>query len=273
MQATWHSLYLPVADAAAVAAALGRALTALGYRLYDPFPSGADVGQPPWRQRVRHFVAPPAEGWVRVLGQPQAAALPSLSAALGTPLLHAWLDGDEAGLAVWSAAGRDDAPEALVPWLRAGRVAADVARALAAAPPEEGAQAPGPGALPLPEELAALEQRVDRAQAARLSERLARALFGKLGDQGGEQRAQAQALLGGGSPWQTAAGRRLQAAMACLAVPQGWQRPAFEDVQAAYQAARARQHNPHGLRLPGDDEALARLPQVLAYRPVYAGRR
>ncbi len=268
MQATWHSLYLPVADAAAVAAALGQALTALGYRLYDPFPGGADVGQPPWRRRVRHFVAPPAEGWVRVLGEPEAAALPSLAAALGTPLLHAWLDGDEAGLAVWSAAGRDDAPEALVPWLRAGRAAADVARALDGAPPDASGEPPLLG-VPLPEELAALEQRVDRAQA----ERLARALFGKLGDQGGEQRAQAQALLGGGSPWQTAAGRRLQAAMACLAVPEGWQRPAFEDVQAAYQAARARQHNPRGLRLPGDDEALARLPQALAYRAVYAARR
>jgi len=81
MSARWHALFVPLEDAAHVEAALRAALADLGYQPYDPFPGGS--GTPPGLiALVRSFVAPPQEGWTRVLGELDDTALPTLSAAL-----------------------------------------------------------------------------------------------------------------------------------------------------------------------------------------------
>lgn len=273
MSRAWHSLYLPFDDARAAADALVGALTACGYERYDPFPGGTGLA-PAWKQRVRHFVAPSRSGWVRILGEPEPAALPLLAAALGVPLLHAWLVDDESGLTVWTAAGRDDSPAAFAAWLRDGCTPDVFQRALAGQGPAPAApKAADSLGVPLPDDVQALADLVDMDQAGQMMARLTRSLFGRLGDRADAMQEEARAMLSGEPIWETAAGRRLRAAVACLRVPEDWQQPDEGDLRAAYQVARSRKHNPRGLRLPGDDAALARVPDALAYLPVYAGRR
>ncbi|NPV67803.1 MAG: hypothetical protein HPY64_11705 [Anaerolineae bacterium] len=269
----WHSLYIPTGEREAqdVARTLREALIACGYQPYDPFPGGSGLSAVGWTERVRHFVAPVRQGWMRVLGQPDRQALPLLAATLGGPLLHAWLEGEAGGVTVWTAEGANESAAALEPWRRADCPAEALARALNGS--LEAADAPLEPDIPLPAEMQALARSVDPAQARRLIDRLTRTVFDKLGGADPAIRAGAMALLPGGPAWASAGGRRLQAVMACLCVPQDWRWPDERDLLAAYQVARARQHRPDGLRLPGDDEALARLPEALDYLPVYAGRR
>ncbi len=267
----WHSLYLPVREDGAqdIAQALQEALASCGYRPYDPFPggSGPSFG---WTARVRHFVAPARQGWVRVLGRPDRATLPLLAASLGGPLLYAWLEEETGGVTVWTAEGADGSAAALDAWRRADCPPETLARALAGPYP---VPADSPAlAVPLPPDVLALAHTVDPVQAQRLTERLTRSLFGRLGESDQATRAAARHLLRGPG-WEGAAGQRLLAIMACLRIPEDWRIPAESDLLAAYQVARARQYRPDGLRLPGDDEALARVPDALDYLPVYAGRR
>lgn len=267
----WHSLYIPTGESKAqdVARALREALMACGYQPYDPFPGGSGLGIG-WTERVRHFVAPARQGWTRVLGQPDRQALPLLAATLGGPLLHAWLEGETGGVTVWTAQGADESTAALERWRRADCPAEALAHVLSS--PPEAAGVPPELELPLPADVQALARSVDPEQAHRLTDRLTRTLLGKLGGSDPAIRAGAMALLPRGPAWGSAGGRRLQAMMACLRVPQDWRLPDERDLLAAYQVARARQRHPDGLRLPGDDEALARLPDALDYLPVYAGR-
>ena len=276
----WHSLYIPTADRAACEAAVEQALLQEGYRRYDPFPGSPGLTAHIWRRRVRHFLAPPESGWTRVLGEPDPPCLPLIAAGLGLPILHAWLDDSGGDLAVWTADGAaDDLAAALGGWLRADRGPADLARALAGDAPVAALEDTGPQvlAVPLPPDMADLADAVDPDQAEKMMNRLTRSVFGKLGGgQGGDDpQAAAQAMLGqgGAALWNGPAGRRLRAAMACLTVPANWREPEFGALQAAYQVARARRHKPDGLRLPGDDAALAAVPDALEYQLVYGGAR
>ncbi len=273
MSRSWHSLYAPVSDVDRVAEALRQALVAHGYTLYDPFPGGSGFAAPGWKRLVRQFAAPPSAGWVRVVGEPDPDTLPQAAASLGVPLIYASLSEAGAALSVWSAEGSSGVPEAFAPWLRADRTPDDLRRALAGdvLADSGGPEGPTVGGVPLPEDVRDLARRVDPGQAEKLMDSLTRSLFGKLG--GGKAEAQARDLIGaGGSPWQTPAGAALRAALDCLVIPQGWSAPSFEEVSDAYQVARARQRNPRGLRLPGDDEALTLAPDALDYRLVFAGK-
>jgi hypothetical protein len=276
----WHSLYIPSKDSAAIETAVEQALLQQGYKRYDPFPGGSGLTAHIWRQRVRHFLAPPESGWTRLLGEPDADGLPAIAAGLGLSILYAWLDESGGDLAVWTADGpADDLGGALRGWLRPDRRPDDLARALAGDAPVPAVEDAGPQvlAVPLPPDVAALADSVDPNQAEKMMDRLTRQVFGKLGGgQGGDDpQAAAQSLLGqgGAALWNTPAGRRLRAVISCLTIAAGWREPDFATLQAAYQVARARQHRPDGLRLPGDDEALARVPDALAYRPLYVGAR
>lgn len=272
MNTSWHSLYLPGSDPAAVADALRAAVEALGYQSYDPFPGGSGLTFG-WKQQVRHFVAPAADGVIRVLGEPVPDVLPDLASAQDSPVLYAWLTEADAGLAVWTAAGRDDSAAGLAGWRRDDVSAEDLARALAGQTPAAPLQASGPQvlAVPLPDDVGSLAESVDAAQAEKMMDRLARQVFGKVG--GGQAQQAGAALLGGAAIWNSAEGRRLRAVMACLTVPASWREPALAEVRDAYQVARGRRYKPDGLRLPGDDHSLARVPDALQYLPVYAGRR
>jgi hypothetical protein len=269
----WHSLYIPLEDPARVADALAAALAGCGFTLYDPFPGGTSLSFG-WQERVRCFVAPSQGGWTRVLGACPPEALPALAAALEVNLLVAWLDEEGGGVNVWTPEGCDHDGDALAGWLRPDASALDLRQAmegdvLAPVLPQEGASIL---TVPLSPDLQALADRVDDRAAEKLMDRLTTRLFGKPGRGGLQARDAALGMLGG-IPWNDEAGRRVRAVLGCLSVPENWREPGLEALSEAYQVARARRHNPAGLRLPGDDVALAAVPDALAYLPVYAGRR
>ncbi|GAB4571679.1 MAG: hypothetical protein Kow0077_09020 [Anaerolineae bacterium] len=273
-QQSWYSLFVPLDDQKRIADALGQALEAQGFTRYDPFPGGTGLSFG-WKQRVRLFVAPPEGGWTRVVGHPPEAILPALAAALETNVLLVWLDETGGGVCAWTPEGCDNDADTLADWLAADASIKDLQLAMrgdVVAPllAEDGPQAL---AVPLPPEVAALADRVDEQEAEQLMQRITRSVMGRLGRDAAQARHEARGLLSGGVPWNSEAGRRIRAVMGCLSVPGNWLAPELETLVGAYQVARARQHRPEGGRLPGDDVALAAVPDALAFTPVYAGLR
>lgn len=297
MTGSWHSLYLLTDDTAPVAAALNAALTALGYRPYDPFPGG--TGTPPGLvSMVRLFVAPVQEGWVRILGQPDEAILPDLSQQTGAPVIYGWLTGEGGGFALFrdgarqaDSAGSGDL-DAFEPYVRPGQTL-DVLRAAFAGnlpvEPVAAGSGDGPpvmvvGADSLPPELQqfAQDRGVDPKKADKILQRLSGNLFGKLARGSGGAKGEAQsdqdaarAMLsgsGGRDLWNSLDGQRLRAAAGVLNLPGNWRVPEWDAVREAYQIHRLRQRSPRMPLMPGDKETMDAVPDALAYMPVYMGR-
>ncbi|MCZ7542624.1 MAG: hypothetical protein M5R40_03370 [Anaerolineae bacterium] len=87
-------------------------------------------------------------------------------------------------------------------------------------------------------------------------------------------RAEARrALAASPSLWETPSGQRLRAFAACLALPPAWHSPTLDEARQAYIVARRRALRPDASLLPGDEAALARLPDALDYTPLYFGKK
>ncbi len=266
----WSSLYLPCADALPVVEAARDSLTALGYILFNPF--GLLPG-PAYPQAARLFVAPARSGWVRVVGQPDTRQLPLLSRL--APLLSLTLDGSEASIRVFQG-GDSSTVEALAPWLRPGRSAADLSR-IATTPDLRVIGQPEATALPLdalPAEVQSLAGSIDLKRAQKMFARMTGDATRRGGTDDGVASA-ARGLIAAGNPpdWDSAGGRRLQALMGCLTVPADWRAPDFTTLRDAYQVSERRQRRPGSSLYPGDAEALAAVPDALDYAPVYGGSR
>jgi hypothetical protein len=117
-----------------------------------------------------------------------------------------------------------------------------------------------------------LAGQVNPAQAQKLFSRLTGQVMKKAG--GGEEADAARALVAGSGDinWNSAAGRRIQALMACLTVPDNWREPDFISLRDAYQLHERRRRAPNARLYPGEAETMARVPDALNYTPVYGGR-
>ncbi|HML24557.1 MAG TPA: hypothetical protein PKD09_23090 [Aggregatilinea sp.] len=283
MSDTWHSLYLPLTDAAPVAETLRSLLKDEGYRAYDPFPGG--MGTPPGlREMVRVFVAPPQDGWVRVLGDVPANVIEALGAQLGVPVLHGWLTPEDGGFALVHNGVRHTEPEAIAGALVPDQSPDQLRRAFAGeidVPVIDSDQPPvvALGMDALPPELQALAQQkdVNPDKAAKMFEKMSGNLFRKIGGGGGDsdEQAQARAMMMGQQQnvWNSLAGQRVRAAANVLDLPDNWRTPTLEAVREAYQVHRLRERNPRLTLMPGDKEAMQAIPDALDYIPVYFGRR
>ncbi len=284
MSQTWYSLYVPVTDPEPVIAALRSLLAAHGYATYDPFPGG--TGTPPgFTHTVRLFAAPPRDGWLRIVGQPDETLLPEFSVAAGVPVLYGWLTESGGGMAVYQAGERRDDPAACAPYLRPDADPGTVQQAFAGTLAVEAVESDRPpavvlGAESLPPELQqfAQEQGVDSRKASKTFERLSSGLFGRLArgdDSGGQDQqdaARAVFMDGGKDIWNSLHGQRVRAIASVMTLPGNWRLPAWETVRDAYQVHRLRQRSPRMALMPGDKEALDTVPDALDYTPVYAGR-
>lgn len=268
MTASWASLYLPCADAAALVTALRTALVSQQYELYDPF--GLLPGKA-YAHTQRYFVSPAQAGWVRVLGLPELHICTALSHEC--LCLAVELDGAEATVDVFSDGQQVDPLAALAAHVRPG---ADLERAFSAT--FTGGSAPANPLLHhLPDDVQSMAAGVDSQQAQKLFERMSGGLIRKMGQRtgtDGDQMADAaQNLLGASAPdWNSSGGQRIRAVMAALTVPENWQTPDFTTLRDAYQLHRRRQRKPDARLYPGDAEALAQVPDALDYQPVYGGR-
>lgn len=271
MLETWHSLYLRADDPQAITAALVESLLRHGYQRYDPFAGG--TGTPPGLKTfVKHFVAPPVDGWIRILGEPNPQTVTDLSK--GRVVLHAWLTDAYGGIQLYRDGQIRD--EELAALLRPGKSADDLQRAQAGSSPV--AADPLNGAVPAEMQQLAREHNVNPKQANKMIERFTSRLFGKLdrasGGEASDMQAQARALATGANrlDWNSTAGRRLKALASVLDLPSNWREPDFGAVRAAYQSARYLRKSPNARLMPDEQEALRALPDAIQYEAVYAGK-
>jgi hypothetical protein len=271
----WQQIYVHSENRACVEAALDDELARLGYRAYDPFPGG--MGTPPsLKDFVRMFVAPASGAWVAIVGLCPTDVRETLLAALEPcgAVLFAWLEGEGSDIAPFSRGQFDSA--GLDAFLQPGATTEDLRRARLHK--LNTPQQPADSALPGELDRLARSHNVNPAQAARLVDRLAGSLFGKMdrqsGGEAGAARGQAHSLLQGkaGPDWASPAGRRLDAMAALLTLPPSWREPGFDALRDAYHAARMLKRNPRASLLPDEREAIARVPNALDYTPIYFGK-
>jgi hypothetical protein len=262
----WSSLYLPCDDAPRVASTLRESLTALGYKLFDPF--GIIPGKA-YPKAVRLFVAPPAAHWIRVVGTPDDGQLAALSQI--APCLALALDGQQADIRV-VADGAESSVDALAPYLRSGRTVDDITRQLAAPDLYVTSREDSLPMNALPDDVKSMAGNVDMKQAQSMFNRLAGTVSKRAG-QNEDMAAAARSLIAAGSPpdWNSAGGKRLRALVDGLTIPDGWQTPEFTALRDAYQLHARRKRNSNADLYPGDAEAMAAVPNALDYVPVYGG--
>jgi hypothetical protein len=278
MSTPWNSLYCPSEDAGTITRSLQDSLTTLGYQSYNPFSAMPGKG---YAQTVRLFIAPPMDGWTRIIGAPDDGQLAPLSQI--APCLYVTLDGAESRIEVYADGERIDPPriaELLVPYLRSG--VSEVALRLALEPPAAPEnvtpfsmyEPPTSGtSLPftvLPDEVQSLGEKVDKGTAEKMFNRLTGQLMKKIG---GESDA-ARALIASevAPDWNSIGGKRIQAVMDCLNLPTNWREPDFVALRDAYPLHERHRRNPNARLYPGDDALMAKVPDALAYLPVYGGR-
>ncbi len=278
MTTPWSSLYCPSNDTEALANALRESLSALGYELYNPF--GMIPGKA-YRQSVKVFIAPPSNSWVRVIGEPDEQLLSHFSRFL--PCLYIALDADVGHIRTYTAGAPADTASILLPYLRPGRTANELQQIIAGDSAAYGALIASnvipledsPTVIPLSalsDDVQALASRVNPSQAQKLFSRLSGDVLKKAGNDKGKI-ADARALVSGepAPDWNSLSGQQIRALMACLTIPETWREPDFTALRDAYPLYERRRRNPNARLYPGDDVAMARVPDALAYVPIYGG--
>lgn len=260
MTISWDSLYLPSANQDAIVSQLHTCLNDLGYQAFDPF--GIIPGKA-YKHAVRLFVAPPVDGWVRIIGTPDPRMLATLTASI--PGLYIALDDDRAIIQAYARSNLRDTAAVLKPYLREGFTLDHLRHALAA----DDLPAGDTDSIfdHLPQDIQALGGQVNPQQAQKMFERLSGNLMRKVGGDGDAARD-----LMRGADWNSPGGRRLQALMRCLTIPANWREPDFVTLRDAYQLHARRRRKPDARLYPGDEDIMARVPDALDYVPVYGGR-
>jgi hypothetical protein len=237
-------LYLSSTDTPAVTGTIHRYLRTAEYEIYDPFTT---ITSTAYHETIRLFVAPPHDGWIRILGTPTTELVMVLS---------------HLGLCIWLAdpvaCYRDgealDPLDALAPYQRPG---CDL-RQILSADYTTGAEAVPVSVLP--------DAYQDMAQ--KLNPRHVNRLFNKIMKRmsaGGDSDA-ARDLLAGDQ----AAARKVAAVLDGLDLPR---LPVdFVTLRDAYQVQLRRQRNPQARLYPGDAEAMNAVSDALDYTPIYGGK-
>lgn len=260
----WGSLYWPLTSRKTLRETLKTVYSAAGYSPYDPFAggNGAPAGA---KQFVKLFIQRAEEGWLRVIGTPDASLNAALAEALSLSGLYVWIQAEAGDVEVVGGGDLSD-------FLRPDKTAADLAQAQnatytnveAATPDEISALAAQAGLKP--------------GQADKLIDKTTRTLFKKLekqSDQSDGENLQEQAVIltqQVGFSWGLGSAQRVQAIAACLSLPETWASPSFQELAAAYQVARLLDINEDAPLLPGDEAALDKVDYPLDYTLAYYAR-
>ncbi len=250
-----------------------KALEAADYRAYDPFPGG--TGSPVGKlTRVRLFVAPSIEEWGRVLaGDPVPEEILQTIGEMLTFINIQLLSAEDYHLSVYKSGQSPNTDiSALKPFLRQDKTEADLQAALTqelAAAPDDNADLP-PELQQMAQEKGVKAKHVNSLM-GRMQRRIARRMQ-KEGEAAETQEQAMDALKKQNIDWNSQAGQRVMSIVGCLAVPDGWHRPAWKELTAAYPLARQQQRG-GDLLLPGDKDTLATVPNALDYTPLYYAKK
>ncbi len=237
-----------------VSEAIATVLQNSGYTRFDPFSGIPGRAYP---QTMRLFVAPPANGWVRVLAETvNEELLPALSEKAG--LIYARLNGNNGAVEAWRDARR-----------------LDLQAEFGVTPEKITVIQPPPASTDndwmdvLPDDIKAMQSHPK--QAAKMIDRLSGSLLAKAG--GADQREQAVALLSNtpDADWSSADGKTILGAFAALGIANGAS-PDFATLRDAYSLHARRKRRPGATMLPGDETTLQAVPDALDYLPLYAGK-
>lgn len=268
----WQRLFIRPAverSSAACADALKAAARGAGFNPYDPFGSMPGLSYP---TAIKAFAAPfDLGGWRAVIASADpipSAVIASAAEALGAAALHLALSADGRAEIAWF--NGDPPPE--------------LARIIDGDPPTiERFAVPAPAseapilALPidaLPEDarLALVTGQIDGTQAEKLFAKMSGAVAGKLGG-GGDAEAAKKLLQTAQIDWESGGGRRIRAALGLIGAGGALSLPDFTPLRDAYALHARRRRKPDAPLYPGDAEAMAAVPNALAYAPIFAGRR
>jgi hypothetical protein len=268
----WQRLFIRlVGDPSALAGALIAAARDAGYTPYDPFGLMPGLSYP---VAIRAFAAPaPLSGWHRLIasGDPMpSAVIASAAESLGAAALHLALDAEGRAEIVWF---NGESPPELARIIDGDPLTVE---RYAVSAPASASEAPIL-ALPidaLPEDVrsALVTGQIDGTQAEKLFAKMSGAVAGKVGG-GGDTEAAKKLLQTAQIDWDSPSGRRIRAAVGLFGLGDALSPPDFTALRDAYALHARKRRKPDAPLYPGDAEAMAAVPDALAYTPIFAGRR
>jgi len=266
----WRSLYLYCDDFHAAADTLRKTLIALGYELYDPFGIMPGKG---YDDAVRLFVAPGQRRWVRIIGPSDQRLLPGLS-SLGLCLFFSLEDDATSDIQVYIDGEAQPIVDALTPYLRVDRTAADLQAALDGTyAPQIRATDDDRPAIPmaiLPDDVQQMAEKLNPNAISRMFNKWMKRVTNRID---GDENAARELLRGTGPDWESGAAQQIRAVADCITLPSPyWRIPDFVTLRDAYQLHARRQRKPNATLYPGDRQQMEALPDALTYLPVYGGK-
>lgn len=272
----WQRLFIRLHDEAsgaepssALAEGLIAAAKAAGYTPYDPFGLMPGLSYP---LAIRAFAAPhDLGGWRTVIASADlipSAVIASAAESLRAAALHLTLDMDGRAEIAWFSG---DPPPDLAHVIDGDPLTVE---RYAVAAPASASAAPAL-ALPidaLPEDVrsALVGGQIDETQAEKLFAKMSGAVAGKLG---GDAEAAKKLLQSAQIDWESGGGRRIRAAIGLFGLGDALRLPEFTALRDAYALQARKRRKPDAPLYPGDAEAMAAVPDALAYTPIFAGRR
>jgi hypothetical protein len=223
---------------------------------------------------IKAFAAPfDLGGWRAVIASADpipSAVIASAAEALSAAALHLALGADERAEIAWF---NGDPPPELARIVDGDPPTIERFAVPAPAPASEAPILALPvDALPEDARSALVTGQIDRTQAEKLFAKVSGAVAGKPGG-GGDAEAAKKLLQSAQIDWESGGGRRIRAALGLIGVGGALSLPDFISLRDAYALRARRQRKPDAPLYPGDAEAMAAVPDALAYAPIFAGRR
>lgn len=261
----WHSLYLWSEQTHKLVEAIQNYLEAHSYTSYNPFGLYPGMAYP---VTVKTFIAPAQNGCIRVLFE--GHEIDSLAAHLshtadclaialdGTmPFVHFYRAGELIELTELKDYCRPNAESQLNAILSAET------HDLTPINQEQIGDVPLDA---LPEDIQQMAKQVNAKQANKLFEKLKKQFIKAVGQY------DAKVLLQSESDWNSQGGQYIRALMNCLRVPDRWREPDFSTLRHSFALQSRQQHDANTPLFPGDEDAIANIPNALDYVPVYGGK-
>ncbi|MCU0497448.1 MAG: hypothetical protein MUF87_08870 [Anaerolineae bacterium] len=259
MSSSWHSLYFYCDRPDKLIESIWAGLAAEGFTRYDPF--GLMPITKVYARTVKGFLAPPQNGWSRVILASDTPFPDEILTRLALPALA--IDWSDQGLKarVLAQNALDPRPDALQNLLTAAQF--DQLTRVWDLPDGAGSTVTkGDPALAVIPDV----RGVDPRQAQKWMTEMSGKLLSAEQQAAGQQILQQQRI-----DWQSAGGQKIAAVLACLPIPV-WREPDYVVLRDAYQLQQRRQRNPNAMLYPGDAEAIAAVPNALIYTPIFAGK-